>query len=116
VARNIKLQLREARAEVIEASKSLLAPSPESLDECALRLQEATKTVAQCACRLGKEEGALDEARQLKREVQRTRILLNAAMEFYSQWNRRLGAMTGGYTPAGEPATPNHGCRLLGQG
>jgi hypothetical protein len=111
-----RVQLREARVEVIQASKSLLVPTPESLDECALRLRAATRTVAQCACGLDQEEGALDEARQLQTEVRRTRILLNAAMEFHRQWNRRLGAMSGGYTSGGEPATPNHGCRLLGQG
>lgn len=101
---------------MIRACESLLVPTPESLDECALRLQAATKTVAQCASGVDAEKGALDEARQLQTEVRRTRILLNAAMEFHRQWNRRLGAMSGGYTPAGEPARVDYSRRLLGQG
>lgn len=116
VAANTRAQLREARAKVIQACESLLVPTPESLDECALRLQAATRTVAQCASGVDAEKGALDDARQLRLEVQRARILLDAAMEFRRQWNRRLGAMSGGYTPAGEPATVDHGCRVLGQG
>jgi hypothetical protein len=116
VAVNTRVQLRGARVEVTKACESLLVATPESLDECALRLQAATRTVAQCACRLDKEEGALDEARQLRTEVRRTRILLHAAMEFHRQWNRRLGAMSGGYTPAGEPSRVDYGRRLLGQG
>jgi len=116
VGGNTRAQLREARAEVMEACNSLLEPTPEALDACALRLQAAARTVAECANGPQKEEGALDEAHQLHKEVRRTRILLEAAMEFRRQWNRRLGAMSGGYTAGGEPATVDHGCRVLAQG
>ncbi len=111
-----KEQLSRARAEVAQAIEVLLSPTPQALDRCALLLQTAIKNVTASACVSGETEGALEEARQLQRAVRRARMLLDAAFEFHRQWNRRLGALSGGYTPEGEPAAVNPGFRMVLRG
>ncbi len=47
---------------------------------------------------------ALAEAWRLRRAVRRAGRLLDNAADYHQQWSRRLGAMTDGYQPGGEPA------------
>jgi hypothetical protein len=116
VQRNTKEQLAEARTVVTEATRSLVAATPEALDRCARLLQEAAEKVATCAPELDGKEEALAEARQLQAAIQRARVLLDAAFRFHFEWSRRLGVMSGGYTPEGEPATLDRGSRLAWRG
>ncbi len=111
-----KKQLSQARAEVTQAVEALLSPTPQALDRCALLLQAAIKNVTASPSVSGETQGALEEARQLQRAVRRARMLLDAAFEFHRQWNRRLGALSGGYTPEGEPAAVKPGFRLVLRG
>jgi hypothetical protein len=111
-----KEQLSRARAEVAQAIEALLSPTPKALDRCALLLQAATKNLTGSPSVSGETQGALEEARQLQRAVRRARMLLDAAFEFHRQWNRRLGALSGGYTSEGEPAAVKPGFRLVLRG
>jgi hypothetical protein len=120
VAGKIQERLCGARARVAQASELLLCPTPEALEECALLLQAAAKIVAACHSDLDgspeRPKAALDEARQLKQAIGRARILLDAARDFHLNWAKRLGAMSGGYTSGGEPATLDVGHRLVLRG
>ena len=114
--RNTKEQLAEARTVVTEATQSLVAATPEALDRCAGLLREAAEKVAACTRKPDSNEEALDEARQLQTAIERARILLDAAFRFHFEWSRRLGVISGGYTPDGEPAAVDRGARLAWRG
>ncbi len=121
---NIKERLSEARSQVIEASRLLVSPEPESLDCCARLLETAITSVATSYAELAAipdavpapDEAAIEEARQLQRAIHLVKLLLDTAFNFHRHWTRRLGMMTGGYTADGEPAAVEHGNRVLGRG
>jgi hypothetical protein len=119
-----KQRLSEARSQVLLASRLLVSPAPESLDRCSLLLEAAMTSVAACHVELtavpveisGADQAAIEEARQLQRAIGLVKLLLDNAFDFHRHWSRRLGMMTAGYTPAGEPAAVAHGSRVLGRG
>jgi hypothetical protein len=122
VAENAQERLSQARVQVLEASRLLLSPAPESLDSSAVLLKTAITSVGACYSELrarpdwSPDEAALAEARQLQRAIGLVKLLLDTAWNFHCHWTRRLGMMTGGYTPDGEPAAVEHGRRVLGRG
>jgi hypothetical protein len=124
VAQNTQEQLSLARAQVVRASELLLSPTPQTLDACALLLRKATQIVSACYSDLtgpmgrpaGHSGAALAEARQLKKDIGRARLLLDAALKFHLEWRRRLAALSFGYTPGGEPAAGDPGVRLVLRG
>jgi hypothetical protein len=124
VPTNTKERLSEARSQVIEASRLLVSPVPESLDRCSLLLETAIASVGACYAELtamrgallAPDEAAIEEARQLQHAVGLVKLLLENAFNFHLHWSRRLGMMTGGYTVGGEPAAVEHGRRVLGRG
>jgi hypothetical protein len=119
-----KERLSEARSQLIEASRLLISPVPESLDRCAQLLETAITSVAACYADLTAKRDALpapdlaaiEEARQLQHAIGLVKLLLDTALNFHFHWSRRLGVMTGGYTADGEPAAVEHGNRVLGRG
>jgi hypothetical protein len=119
-----KQRLSEARNQILEASRLLVSPAPESLDRCALLLETAITSVAASHAELtaspaassSPDEAALEEARQLQRAISLVKQLLDTAFNFHHHWSRRLGMMTGGYTAGGDPAPVEHGSRVLGKG
>lgn len=121
---NTKERLSEARSQVIEASRLLISPAPESLDRCALLLETAITSVAGCYAELtamrdtrpAPDVAALEEARRLQHAIGLVKLLLDTAVNFHRHWSRRLGMMTSGYTADGEPAAVEHGSRVLGRG
>jgi len=82
-------QLAAARLDLDRAGELLLSPSPEALDRCSSVLEAAGR---------------------------RTEHLLQGAGDFYCNWISLRGAMTGGYTSAGDPAPVLHGHRISLQG
>jgi hypothetical protein len=122
VIASTKQRLSEARGQVLEASRLLVLPAPESLDRCALLLETAIVSVGACYSELRsrpdtvRDEPALEEARQLQRAIGLVKLLLDAASDFHRHWSRRLGMITGGYTSDGEPAAVEHAYRVLGRG
>ncbi|MBV8731698.1 MAG: hypothetical protein JO336_17975 [Acidobacteriia bacterium] len=121
VTPDIKAELSEARTQVMRAIEQLMAPAPASLDECAAILQNAVELISVSCSGLREDpvltpdrrSAAQEEARELGRAVRQARILLDAALEFHLQWDRRLGALSGGYTPDGNPAAVGHGFRVV---
>jgi hypothetical protein len=85
----------------------LLRPSPEVLDECAFRCQQAAAELASCLPHLHSARGrpkALAAAQRLQAAIRSARLLLENAAAFHDGWRAILGAMSGGYTCQGEPA------------
>uniref|UniRef100_Q01QL5 FlgN family protein n=1 Tax=Solibacter usitatus (strain Ellin6076) TaxID=234267 RepID=Q01QL5_SOLUE len=112
-------QLAAARLELDRAGELLTSPSPASLDRCSSLLEATGRRLAEWQPRLAEHSGdpeALAEAWRLRRSFRRTERLLQGAGEFHSNWVSRRGAMTGGYTSAGDPAPVLHGHRISLQG
>jgi hypothetical protein len=124
VTADTKERLLVVRSQVLEASRLLGSPVPESLDHCALLLQTAITSVAAYHSELKAlpdaistpDQAAIEEMKQLQRAIGRVKLLLHSAFDFHRHWMRRLGMMTRGYTCDGEPAPVEHGSRVLGRG
>jgi hypothetical protein len=100
-------RLVAAATEIDRVTPLLTVSSAVSLDDAAARLE--TIAFALEAFRRQLRPGRPDPAarhtaEQLRACVGRSRRILNGAAEFFDNWNRRLGAITGGYTKDGEPA------------
>jgi hypothetical protein len=112
-------RLMSARQQLDFASKLLTRPSPEALDKCSSVLEAAGHDLAECQPALARQAGnaeALEEARRLRRSYVRTARLLRGAVDFYLNWMKFRGAMTGGYTGNGESAPLLLGKRISVQG
>ena len=112
-------QLAAARLALDRAGELLTAPSPQALDCCSSVLEATGRQLVEWQPRLAEEAGnpdALAEAWRLRRSFRRTERLLQNASDFHCNWARLRGAMTGGYTSAGEAAPVLHGHRISLQG
>jgi hypothetical protein len=99
--------LSAARTEVERVCGLLVSPSTDFLDACPGLLERACSVVAEFRLSMHKARGnpeALAEAYRLQTAVGKAASLLESALDYQTQWNRILGAMTGGYTPAGDAA------------
>lgn len=99
--------LSVARFEVERACALLVSAAPELLEGCPGLLERACTVMEEFRPWLKAGRGdpaALAEARQLRLAVRRAAGLLESASDYYTRWNRILGAMTGGYTPHGHAA------------
>jgi len=117
--RELVEQVVSARLQVDFAGGLLLKPSPEAMEQCSAMLEEAGRQWAECQPEFTGTEvdtAAVAEAWRLRRSVQRTSRLLEAAAGFHSNWLQIRGTMTGGYTKTGEPAPLLHGRRLCLEG
>lgn len=112
-------QLASARFELDRAGELLTSPSPDVLDRCGSILEATGRQFTEWLPRLAEQAGnaeALAEAWHLRRSFQRTQRLLHAANDFHMNWSRVRGAMTGGYTAAGDAAPILHSHRISLQG
>ena len=109
-------KLRRARGDVQRACEMLVSPTPQILDQCFVLLETTTQDLAGCREEPGGNPAALQEALQLHAAVHHAKALLDGAFAFHQAWARRLGAMTAGYTPHGEPACVAGGFRLVVRG
>jgi len=119
VPRSVSHQLSSARAGVSDVCQLLLSPSPAALDRCTPLLETAVAEVSACLPELRGSQGrqdVLDEAQRLFLAVGHAKRLLEGAAEFHHNWIRRLGALSGGYTGSGEPATVERGSRMQIEG
>ena len=117
MASNSQEELRRARTNVRHVCEMLQCPTPEVLDQCSILLETAARDLA--SSRLeppGGNQSTLQEARQLHVAVHHARTLLDSAFAFRQAWNRRLGAITAGYTAGGQPAPIDRGFRLAVRG
>jgi hypothetical protein len=108
--------LRRARGDVQRACEMLVSPTPQILDQCFVLLETTTRDLASCRPEPDGKASALQEAQQLHAAVGHAKTLLDRAFAFHQAWTRRLGAMTAGYTPHGEPACVAGGFRLVVRG
>jgi len=100
-------RLALARSEVNRACNLLIAPTPETLNDCQDALQRAVSALTELPVESHDVAGGLDAqsvARSLRAEVLRAGRLLQNLASFYRGWERILGAMSGGYTASGNPA------------
>src|SRR5215472_5650206 len=89
------------------ACELLIRPSPAGLDQCAALLEHAVSEMRECQSVLAKargEPGAIEAAGRVQTALRRATHLLQTANAHFTNWNRILGAMSGGYTALGEPA------------
>jgi len=104
---NVVEGLSAARFQVERVCGLLVASSPEYLDGCPGLLERACSVIAEFRpwlCGVRSDPEALAEAYRLQFAVRHAARLLESAREYHAKWNRILGAMTGGYTPRGDPA------------
>jgi hypothetical protein len=100
-------RLVAARSEVNRACNLLIAPTPEALHSCQDALERAVSELTEfrSGCRqVPAGSGARSMACALRDEILRASRLLQSLAVFYRGWERILGAMSGGYTSAGDPA------------
>ena len=98
-------RLAIARSEVKRACNLLIAPTPEALTFCQDALRRAVSGLTEFPIEYYPEVPAelATPARALRAEVLRAGRLLQSLASFYQGWERILGAMSGGYTPNGDP-------------
>jgi len=112
-------RLVAAGADVERACVLLTSPSPVNLEASAAVLSRASSLLSECGPLLHGNPGrvqALEEARRLRTSIQRADKLLASAAQYHARWSQIVGIMTGGYTPAGEPAAVVRPGRLCLQG
>jgi len=119
--------IREAQADVAEAQAQLRRPTAEAVESTRPGLERATgalERLVKCL-KAGDPQGAgaggnRQELRSgmetLRREVARTRVLLEGAAALRLGWAGRLYAAACGYTAQGEPAMPEVARRVSVEG
>jgi hypothetical protein len=116
VAANCQERIRRARINVRHACEMLLCPTPQALDQCSVLLETTARDLAGSRPEPDGNQSTLQEARLLHAAVRHARALLDSAFALRQAWSRRLGAITAGYTPGGEPARADPGFRLAVRG
>jgi hypothetical protein len=112
---SIAQHLAQVRAQLDRTCERLTRPSPEALDECSYDLQSAMRQLAACQPQLSQYAGnaeALEEAWHVRRSFLRARTLMESAASYHDNWTRLRGAMSGGYTPTGDPGPVYHQSRI----
>jgi hypothetical protein len=108
-------QLRSASEQVQHACDLLLAPTPDALDDCSTRLEDAVGHLAALSTSNNSPE-TLAEARRLRGAVRRAGALLANAAEYHHRWQEWIGVRTSGYGPDGVPGETVHAARLCLRG
>jgi len=117
--------LAAARTAVLEAARRMESPDRQSLEECAVLLENAIAGMNACRSAWPEENAAsfqgcrqqqLDEVRRLRQGLLHLRRLLDNAANFYQKWAKRRAALSMGYTAAGEPAEITTAGRMLIRG
>jgi len=101
-------QLQEV---VREARAQLITPTPENLDECRRRVDEAVNVLRQLQTGLPSGDFRRDSSLrvplgELRAEIARLNILLDGAAAFHTGWVRLAASMVAGYTADGTPGQP----------
>jgi len=96
---------------VREARAQLISPTPENLQECRWRVDEAVNTLRQLQTALPSGDLHRDASLrmplgELRAEIARLNILLDGAAAFHTGWVRLAASMIAGYTADGTPGQP----------
>jgi|SRR5215472_4653228 hypothetical protein len=109
--------LRLLQQMVHDARMQLTAPTPEKLDDCRRRLDEAVELFRQMQTNLPSGNFYRDSALraqlgELRAEIARLTILLDGAAVFHTGWVRLAASMVAGYTADGMPGQPEPARRV----
>jgi hypothetical protein len=104
--------LVDVRVRLERACERLTSPTAEELDACTGDLESAAHQLTECQPRLTPSTPLLEEARNVRRAFVRAQRLMDAAAAFHTNWMRVRGALTSGYTAAGEPGAMLHSTRI----
>ena len=101
-------QLQEA---VRAARARLISPTPENLEECRGRVEEAASVMRQIQTGLPSGDPHRDGSLraplgELRAEIAKLYILLDSAASFHMGWVRLAASMIAGYTADGTPGQP----------
>jgi hypothetical protein len=96
-------RIATARAAVDYVRTMLLAPTPQTLNECGRPLSEAADTLRQ----LQRVDQGRESAMGLKRDLDEVRSLLEQAGSFYLGWAGILNSRTGMYNAHGDLQGPD---------
>jgi hypothetical protein len=112
-------QLRESNGQLERACALLIAPAPDSLDDCSGVLEAAARQLQAFRPALHDARGdpeTLAEAWRLQRNVRRAGVLLANASAYHTRWNELVGVQTAGYRPGGGAAESPRTGRLCLRG
>lgn len=109
--------VKKLQETVREARAQLVSPTPENLDECRRRVEEAVNVLRQLQTGLSSGNFRRDSSLraplgQLRAEIARLNILLDGAAAFHTGWVRLAASMVAGYTADGTPGQPEPTRRL----
>ncbi len=96
------VSIAAAQREVEEARAELRDPSPAVMERCAARLERAVSLLATAMSQPGG-PGDVSAACQLRRSLGALAKLAARPAAYYAGWQNRLGELTAGYGPDGEP-------------
>jgi len=104
-------------AMVRDARSLLVAPTPENLDECRRRVDQAVNLLRQLQTDLPSGDLKRDSSLraplgELRAEIARLHILLDGAAAFHTGWVRLAASMVAGYTADGTPGQPEPARRV----
>lgn len=96
---------------VRQARAQLISPTPENLDECRRRLDDAVLLLRRLQTALPSGNLRRDSSLraplgELRAEIARLNILLDGAAAFHTGWVRLAASMIAGYTADGTPGQP----------
>ena len=100
-----------------DARSRLTAPTPENLEECQRRLEQAADMLRRVQTTTPSGDRQRDLAvrsrlQGLRAEISRVAVLLDGAAAFHAGWMQLAASMATGYTADGTPAAPETGRRL----
>ena len=102
---------------VRQARAQLTSPTPENLDECRRRLDEAVNLLRRLQTTLPSGDFRRDSSLraplgELRSEIARLNTLLDGAAAFHTGWVRLAASMVAGYTADGTPGQPEPARRV----
>jgi hypothetical protein len=100
--------VKQLQETVREARAQLISPTPENLDECRRRVNEAVNQLRDLQTALpsgdfGRDSSLRAPLGELRAEIARLNILLDGAAAFHTGWVRLAASMVAGYTADGTP-------------
>ena len=97
-------RLATAHAELKRACDLLVEASPQALESCQAALESAVSQLGEFQRQRVASSPEHSTARRVHAEVVRASRLLDNLSGYFRGWERVLGAMSAGYTAAGDPA------------
>ena len=109
--------VKQLQQSIRDARALLIAPTPENLNDCQGRVDEAVTVLRQLQTRLPGGDSKRDSSlraplAELRAEIARLNTLLESAATFHTGWVRLAASMVAGYTADGTPGQPEPARRV----